>query len=192
VTVQFKPIAAPLIVSSLLVAELSLAADVRDCVAISDDAKRLACYDTVFGRGSAALPGPAAAPAAASAGASVAPTTVPPATAPGTASATPAAPVLIDPVAEFGLSESQKRAQNPERAKDVSPDSITANVAEVGRQPTGGLVVTLENGQVWAQSESLTKARVAPGDEVTIRKATLGSYMLVAPNKVSMRVRRVR
>jgi hypothetical protein len=117
---------------------------------------------------------------------------VPPATAPGTASVTPAAPVLIDPVAEFGLSESQKRAQNPERAKDVAPDSITGNVAEVGRQPTGGLVVTLENGQVWAQSESLTKARVAPGDEVTIRKATLGSYMLVAPNKVSMRVRRVR
>jgi hypothetical protein len=111
---------------------------------------------------------------------------------PAPASETSAAPILVDPVAEFGLSESQKRAQNPERAKDVSPESITAKVSQVGRQPTGGLLVTLENGQVWAQSESLSKARIAVGDEVTVRKATMGSYMLVAPNKVAMRVRRVR
>ena len=190
--VQFKPMAAPFIVSALIAANVSLAADARDCVAIPDDARRLACYDSAFGRGSAAAPGASGIPATAASTVSAAPPAAAPATAAASTSAAPAAPILVDPVAEFGLSESQKRAQNPERAKDVSPDSITAKVAEVGRQPTGGLVVTLENGQVWAQSESLSKARVAPGDEVTIRKATLGSYMLVAPNKVSMRVRRVR
>lgn len=174
---QFQPFAAPFIVSALLAANVSLAADARECLEIPGDAERLACYDSAFGRRSVAVP---ASP------------DVPTAARPAPASETSAAPILVDPVAEFGLSESQKRAQNPERAKDVSPESITAKVSQVGRQPTGGLLVTLENGQVWAQSESLSKARIAVGDEVTVRKATMGSYMLVAPNKVAMRVRRVR
>jgi hypothetical protein len=172
-TVQFQPFAAPFIVSALLAANVSLAADARECLEIPGDAERLACYDSAFGRRSVAVPASPGVPAVADA-------------------TVTAAPILVDPVAEFGLSESQKRAQNPERAKDVSPERITAKVSEVGRQPTGGLLVTLENGQVWAQAESLSKARVAAGDEVTIRKATLGSYLLLAPNKVSMRVRRVR
>lgn len=190
-TVQFKPLAAPFIVSALLAADVSSAADARDCVAIPDDAKRLACYDSAFGRGGAAVPASPGIPATAGPAVSAAPAAAASASA-ATAASTAPAPILVDPVAEFGLSESQKRAQNPERAKDVSPDSITARVSTVGRQPTGGLVVTLDNDQVWAQAESLSKARVTPGDEVTIRKATLGSYMLIAPNKVAMRVRRVR
>ena len=191
-TVQFQLFAAPFIASALLAANVSLAADARDCVAIAEDAERLACYDSVFGRGSVAVPDPPGAPAVASGAASAAAVAVRPASAPATASAAPDTPILVDPVAEFGLSETQKRAQDPERAKDASPDSITGTVAQVGRQPTGGLVVTLENGQVWVQAETLSKARIAAGDEVTIRKATMGSYMLVAPNKVAMRVRRAR
>jgi hypothetical protein len=180
--VQFQPFAAPFIVSALLAANVSLAADARECLEIPGDAERLACYDSAFGRRSVAVPASPGVPAVADATVTVA----------SPASEASAAPILVDPVAEFGLSESQKRAQNPERAKDVSPERITAKVSEVGRQPTGGLLVTLENGQVWAQAESLSKARVAAGDEVTIRKATLGSYLLLAPNKVAMRVRRVR
>jgi len=33
---------------------------------------------------------------------------------------------------------------------------------------------------------------VKPGDTVTIKKAALGSYLLVAPNRVATRVRRLR
>jgi len=100
--------------------------------------------------------------------------------------------VAVDPVAEFGLTEVQKRAQDPERARVASPESISAVVTAVGRQSTGELVVTLENGQVWAQAEVMTMARAAPGDTVTVRKAALGSYVMVTANRVAMRVRRVR
>jgi len=168
--------------SVLLIPAVGLAADASHCVTIADSAARLACYDTTYGRGAEN-----SAPAAESA--SRAPADKPAAEAAGAAAATA---ITVDPVAEFGLSESQKRAQNPERAKDVAPESITETVATVGRTAAGGLLVTLESGQQWAQAETLTKARVAPGDEVTIRKATLGSYMMVAPNKVAVRVRRVR
>jgi len=168
--------------SVLLIPAVGLAADASHCVTIADSAARLACYDTAYGRGAEN-----SAPAAESA--SRAPADKPAAEAAGAAAATA---ITVDPVAEFGLSESQKRAQNPERAKDVAPESITETVATVGRTAAGGLLVTLESGQQWAQAETLTKARVAPGDEVTIRKATLGSYMMVAPNKVAVRVRRVR
>jgi len=100
--------------------------------------------------------------------------------------------VAVDPVAEFGLTEAQKRAQDPERARAASPESISAVVTSVRRQSTGELVVTLDNGQVWAQAEVMTMARAAPGDTVTVRKAALGSHVMVTANRVAMRVRRVR
>ena len=50
----------------------------------------------------------------------------------------------------------------------------------------------LMSGQVWVQSESVTQVALKVGDVVTIRKASLGSHMLVAPNRAAMRVRRIR
>jgi hypothetical protein len=53
--------------------------------------------------------------------------------------------------------------------------------------------VKLENDQVWEQAEIVTtKARLKPGDVVTIRKAALGSYTLLTPSRMVIRVRRVR
>ena len=54
----------------------------------------------------------------------------------------------------------------------------------------GELVVTLENNQVWVQIDVDNKARVKAGDTVTIKRGTLGSYLLVSPNGVATRVRR--
>jgi len=69
---------------------------------------------------------------------------------------------------------------------------MTARVATVARRLSGELVLILDNGQVWVQIDTETKARVQEGDEVTIRKATLGSYFLVAPNHILVRVRRLK
>jgi hypothetical protein len=93
---------------------------------------------------------------------------------------------------EFGLTEADKRALDPAKAAATQPESISARVASVGRRPMGELVVTLDDGQVWVQAESDTKAVVKPGDVVTIRKAALGSYVLVSANRVAMRVRRTK
>jgi hypothetical protein len=146
------------------------------CAEVSDDSRRLACYDTEFGRPGHVPDRPAApAPAvAAAAGAAAGP------------SAAPAAAVDAD----FGLSKWAKRSQNPEAAK--APQRITARILQVERQRDGRFVVTLDNEQVWRQIETMSRARVAVGDEVTIREAALGSFLLVTAGDVATRVRRVK
>ena len=139
------------------------AAIAHPCASIQNDAQRLACYDSAFGRPNAA------------------------------AVAAPAAKVVVtNPVDEFGLSEAAKRARDPEKAKETMPEQISAMVTKVSRRPTGELVVTLESGQVWVQTETVSKAMVKPGDTVTIKKGALGSYLLVSANRVATSVRRLR
>jgi len=143
----------------------------QQCAKMGDDASRLACYDRIF-RGTA-TPGATGDAAAVAAGAAAA----------GAAS---------NPQADFGLSEAAKRALDPEKAKIEMPESVTDKVTSVGRKPTGEMVVTLANGQVWLQIDSDSRAKVGVGQTVTIRKASLGSYLLVGPDKIATRVRRIK
>ncbi|HET7204927.1 MAG TPA: hypothetical protein VFI92_16320 [Steroidobacteraceae bacterium] len=143
------------------------------CASIANDQARLDCYDAAFGR-----------PAASSAAGMTAPASG------VAASATPAPTATAKSREEFGLSEVDKRARNPQQ--DVEPASITAQVAKLGRRPTGETIVSLADGQVWTQIESENRSRVKVGDTVTIRKGTLGSYLLVGPDGIAVRVRRVK
>lgn len=135
----------------------------RECGSIAWDPDRLACYDRIF----AAPENP-----------------------PGATDEVKAAAVA-EARRDFGLSEADKRARDPESAKDRLPESMEATVAEVSRHARGNLIIALDNGQVWMQSEAVTHARVQAGDVVTIRKAALGSFQLVTPGRVAVRVRRV-
>lgn len=165
--------------------------DPHACVAIADDAARLACYDRALGRGgstkppatpaasSAARVAPAAAPAAAAVAASPAPAPA----------AAPAAVQASDPVAEFGLTETAKRAKTP--SKPAEPQSISARVVSLSWRKYGEFVVTLDNGQVWEQIEPMPAAAIRIGDPVTVKKALLGSYTLVTAGKVPTKVRRI-
>ena len=103
-----------------------------------------------------------------------------------------AASAAASPETDFGLTEAAKRARDPEKAKNQMPESITGTVAAVGRRPAGELTVTLENGQVWTQVTVDQRARVAAGDTVTIKKAALGSHLLVTQGRYATRVRRVK
>jgi hypothetical protein len=69
-------------------------------------------------------------------------------------------------------------------------DSITAAVADLATRPDGRLVFTLANGQVWAQVAPDRMGFVREGDEVTIRRASLGSFFLSPPTGRGARVRR--
>jgi hypothetical protein len=141
----------------------------EECSAITDDRERLECYDTVFGKpaGGGQQPVPAAAEA-------IAPAAGP-----------------VNPQADFGLTESAKAAREPDKARPRYPDSITDTVAAVGFKPTGELVVTLTNGQVWVQTDTVSFARVKAGENVTIRKGALGSYLLVTASHVITHVKRL-
>jgi hypothetical protein len=53
-------------------------------------------------------------------------------------------------------------------------------------------VATLDNGQVWSQTETNTRIDVRVGDTVTIRRGALGSYLLSDGEGLATRVKRLR
>jgi D-lyxose ketol-isomerase len=108
------------------------------------------------------------------------------ATAP-TAAAAPSAPTTtLSPEERFG------RRKDPNEEKAGQLTELTASVAALSAKPRGELVITLDNGQVWAEIAPGSKIRLKPGDSVTIEAGTLGSFILIAPNKRSSKVSRVR
>ena len=156
------------------------AGDPKSCASINDDAARLACYDAAVGRS----PRPAtAAPAAA--------TSVP--AKPVQRAAPVAAAAAKDPVADFGLSESAKVARDPVKSAEAAkaPQSVTAKVISVRFRKFGEFVVTLDNGQVWEQTEPMPSAIVKVGDEITVKKALFGSFTLVTAGRIGTKVRRI-
>ncbi len=152
------------------------------CALVAEEAARLACYDAAFGKPSATTRAATASDArsvqaavGATAAAVVAPATE---------------TVSSGPHESFGLSEADKRARTlQESAKRTN---VSSKVTQVSSRPEGQLLLTLEDGQVWAQLERDTRFRARPGDRVTIRKASLGSYLLVGPDRIATRVRRVK
>jgi len=71
------------------------------------------------------------------------------------------------------------------------PQTLTARVAAVERGPGGALLITLDNDQVWRQSDAASVV-VKPGTEIKIIPALLGSYWLQASREQGIRVKRVR
>ena len=92
---------------------------------------------------------------------------------------------------EFGLNKSQLRERDPERMSVLAPDRIEGAVARMSVRPTGERLVTLDSGQVWLLTEVTMKGPLNVGDRVTIREASLGSHMLLTPNNIALRARRV-
>jgi hypothetical protein len=165
---------------SLTMACLQVAAaaeDVGSCAGIDDDAARLACYDRIAGRSQAAAGTiVAAAP-----------------TAPATPADVPVPAVTEAGAQDFGLSEADKKARDPQKYGASSPDSITRTVRTVAKDGYGRFTITLDDGQVWTQVEmEAAVAHPRPGDVVTISRASLGSFKLRSDRTSLTRVRRVK
>lgn len=135
----------------------------RGCVSEPDDALRLLCYDRAMGRQ------PAAAATRQAAGSS--------------------APSQLSAEDRFGLSDEQARKkENVEQVPEL--ERLVSTVTKVARRSQGELVVTLANGQVWAQKQTQT-FHVDVGETVTIKGAALGSFMMSTASGRSTRVTRV-
>lgn len=133
------------------------AAESHRCAKVFEDAERLSCYDSAYGK-----PVPQAPVAAAVA----APKPVP--------VPEPVRPAVQKPVAE--------KPAKP--AKEDKPESVrvTSTITALDRFRDGRFRVTLQNGEVWSQSEPDSRFEVRVGEEVTIRPASLGSFLLDAKN----------
>ena len=124
----------------LLTGTLQAAGDSwQHCASLTDDARRLACYDA-FVRD---LPGDYAAP-----------------------------PVTQQEKEEaFGISQVQAD-------QGTQLDQISSTVTRVQYKQRGVRILTLANGQVWEQRDSYTRPKIQVGDNITIRRASLGSHRL--------------
>jgi len=154
------------------------------CAAVSSPSERLACYDTLAGRApekSAATASSKPAPQHPSAAPALAPTgSAPAAAASAGAAAIPPKASSEDP-SRFGLP--------PPPPVVPPPSQIEARVTWVNADSQGNVTVTLDNGQVWAVNQG--NQWLQSGDNVTIRQAALGSYLLTTPSRHSYRVRRL-
>jgi len=69
---------------------------------------------------------------------------------------------------------------------------IDATVVKLAVRTNGWWIVTLDNGQVWSQIENRSTATVAVGDDVTLRRSRIGSYVLTNIKGIETRVKRDR
>lgn len=160
----------------------SLPPSVAACADEKDSLARLVCFD----REVAKFTQPAA---------SVAPTqVVPPMTAPPTPIVVTTQPSSPSPDADdFGMNVAIARQREGGRNAPTSVSKeMHAVVAKVSTKPYGEVVLELDNGQVWEQPEVTSTFIIKAGENVVIRQAKLGSFLLRADSGATARVRRVR
>lgn len=189
----------------------------ESCAAIEHPVERLACYDTLAGRlpadtakASGAAPnavdpvGPKTgvmmpdAPAVTPIVPTVEPTIVAPAVTPTfpAVEPTPDAPAVTpivpavkptpDAEAIFGLEHKQK----PE---DERPDRLQLKWTTKKKDAYGKWVITLENGQVWRQTDSTRFSFKNSEQWVVVVRGFMGSYFLEEPeHNKRIRVKRVK
>ena len=144
--------------------------DLLRCHAIAASEQKLACYEAL------AL----AAQSEATTAAEPARQLKSPPSAPTVASA--ANPNTED---NFGLN----RRQIEPRAAE-GPAAIKSAVSQMTEDRLHTITVVLDNGQTWAFIEP--EPRLRPGDTVTIKRASFGSFLMLTPSRRSYRVERLK
>jgi hypothetical protein len=160
--------------------------DMARCAVIPAPDSRLACYDALAHRPADKMPSVAAKSTPAPA-----PTPIPapaavPAAAPAAAAAqapVSAAAIAADPK-NFGLTPAQQHTA------DLGPKSITAHISIVSSDQVGRTLVVLDSGETWTVMDN--DGRLSSGDAVTIKRAALGSFLMLTPSNHSYRVRRLK
>jgi hypothetical protein len=140
-------------------------AALRACRTISADAARLACFDRLVDG--------TAEPAAAA------------------ASAAAPAPPQPTPEQLFGRDAAESEAIVRQSAGIGRAQELSLTVTAWRAGAHDKAEVTFSNGQVWQQLDS-PLARLKPGDQVVIRRAAFGSYLMTRPGGGrSIRMRRI-
>jgi hypothetical protein len=155
-----KPLKAPALIFLLVSCDHSLAEsasvrDLRACVTISDDSKRLSCFDEVMSKtlsGTDLDTTGAVAPASAEAEPGV-----------STETATTAGDEVFGK--EHWIENNDKLT------------SIESRVEGVAKSAQGHLVVTLANGQIWKQ-RNVKSFQIREGDTVVIERGSFNSFFL--------------
>lgn len=161
------------------------ALSLESCAAIEKPAERFACYDTLAGR----------LPADTTKASGTAPSEVDPVPpkvdviVPDAPAVTPTvSAVESTPEAEtiFGLEHKQK-------PKEERPDELQLKWTKKKKDALGKWVITLENGQVWRQTESTRFIFKNSEQLVVVSRGFMGSHFLKEPKgRMRIRVKRVK
>jgi hypothetical protein len=93
----------------------------------------------------------------------------------------------------FGAGRKLRHETGPANPAKREPlTEITARAAALREGKDGLVLIELDNGQVWKQSNVNTVLLLRAGDTVTISRGALGTFRLAAPNGRFAQVRRVR
>ena len=98
-----------------------------------------------------------------------------------------AASPKVDATETFGVhgSELARSRDDGKPESEAPPKRISAQVTAIEKRARGELVITLDNGQVWAQKEVGSYFPLKVGDPVSILAGTLGSFRLIAGNRAT-------
>jgi len=136
----------------------SVLGEVKACSWIEDDEARLACFDSAV----ESLSGRAA--------------TSPPVARPD--SPRVAEPVRPAPPADRAAApEERDRGQRREREAEDEGDS-TLTISRVASTRLGKLVLTMDNGEVWRQTDTQSLPPIEPGMAAVVREGVFGGYRL--------------
>jgi hypothetical protein len=91
----------------------------------------------------------------------------------------------------FGGGDDEDDEDGNAREPDIIQE-ITAVIREVGRDASGKLVLVLDNGQRWIQTDTVGGRSPRAGQNIRIRRAALGSFMASIEDRPGFRVRRDR
>jgi hypothetical protein len=173
-------VASVALVQSVAAQTDSVIVEVGGCVDLPTPEQRLACFEAQV---DAARTAPAASPAAAPAAAPAASTAAVPA---ATGSTVPA---------DFGFSEQEverARERASEREREAPPE-IIAKVAELRETVPNAYLITLDNGQVWRQTQPRYDFSLRPGFDVRVYESRWNSFRLTSSRQRGhIQVERVR
>ncbi len=159
--------------------------DLSRCASIASPSTRLACYDALAHRAPEHVP-PAAASLSATPAAGAPPAPAAPAATTSTAIPSPAAVAAAaspDDAPSFGLSAVQRHVAV------VGPKQESGRIVSLGTNQAGHSTIVLDSGQTWTVLDD--DGWVSNGDQVTIKRAALGSYLMTTPSHHTYRVHRV-
>jgi hypothetical protein len=78
-------------------------------------------------------------------------------------------------------------------APESPPDRVEVQIASVAKSPDGKLIITTTEGAVWRQTESAENYRLpAAGEQMAIRRGSLGGYLCTPSSKLTWRCARSR
>ena len=170
---------------AVLLSDQAATQSLEICAAIENPVERLACYDTLAGR----------LPADTAKASDTVPNTVHPA-APKADVIVPAAPAVTptvpaveptpDAEAIFGLEHKQK-------SEEKRPDELQLKWTKKKKDAYGKWIITLENGQVWRQTDGRRFIFGNSEHWVVISRGVLGSFFMGEPERNGgIRVKRVK